>query len=101
MNDRLADLGDDVPAWALDSSATTPTAGGGTGGYGASTDGDVELGSMPMSSSYSPQHNHHQNGVAEAEAPSWMNAADDFQTTITPWTAMTINNKKQTNRNLS
>lgn len=79
MNDRLADLGDDVPAWALDSSATTPTAGGGTGGYGASTDGDVELGSMPMSSSYSPQHNHHQNGVAEAEAPSWMNAADDFQ----------------------
>jgi t-SNARE complex subunit (syntaxin) len=65
MNDRLADLGDDAPAWALDTdtdadtSHLTPTASN-----GFASNGDIELGSMPNSSS----------------TPAWMNQPDDFQT---------------------
>ena len=60
MNDRLADLGDDVPSWALEdssvnnnSSTTTPLA---SNNNNNNHDGDIELGSG-----------------------GWMNQSDDFQ----------------------
>jgi len=66
MNDRLGDLGDEVPAWALgDSNTTTTTA---AGRATMTSQGDIELG--------------HYNGNghnSSGEAPGWMNASDDFQ----------------------
>lgn len=66
MNDRLADLGDDVPAWALgDETDRTPTVGN---GGGRTNEGDIELGRM------------------SAPAGSSWEVEDDFQSTPFPST---------------
>lgn len=73
MNDRLGDLGDDVPAWAVESNGTSSPV------HNASTmgSGSVELGTM---SSSSPTHASTYNSTQQMHpAPSWMNASDDFQ----------------------
>lgn len=102
MNDRLADLGDDIPAWALESdtntnaSTVTPNVSNTYGNTSSSpygnndftTNGDVELGHMGGGSGGS-------GGGSGGGAVSWMNAGDDFQTTPTTTSDEQSNQQQQ------
>jgi len=76
MNDRLGDLANSAPSWAMDENGQ----------------GDVETGfteNIPVaeSSASSGAHgNGHSNGV-EAASSSWANDPDDFQLTETPFSS--------------
>lgn len=78
MNDRLADLGGDAPAWALetptnDSSITPTVTNSDRFGNDFDTNGDVELGNMGNT-----------NGGGGGGGAAWMNQEDDFQITPPP-----------------